>query len=163
MARGIAARYIRERPRGGRNNVLVDVEMRKRLKDIINETELCCYTKPHKWRVAAKSSLKPLIHDRAAAQSLEGICFALNWFGPFQQKQRWCFAKKARIWKLVHEQCHYAPLCFYRSVRLQHMECQESREGKAGWVCIKTSMRPARTERDCGPSNIARRDESTPL
>ena len=42
-ARGIAARYIRagrrirERPRGGRNNVLVDDEMRQCLEDIINE------------------------------------------------------------------------------------------------------------------------------
>ena len=41
-ARGIVARYIREagirkRPRGGRNNVLVDDEMRQCLADIINE------------------------------------------------------------------------------------------------------------------------------
>ena len=41
-ARGIAARFIREgrireRPRGGRNNVLVDDEMRQCLEDIINE------------------------------------------------------------------------------------------------------------------------------
>ena len=42
MARGIAARYnreerTRERPCGGRSNVLVDDEMRERLEDIINE------------------------------------------------------------------------------------------------------------------------------
>ena len=42
MAEGIVARYIREgrlreRPRGGPNNVLVDDEMRQRLEDIINE------------------------------------------------------------------------------------------------------------------------------
>ena len=43
-ARGIVARYItcregriRERPRGGRNNVLVDDEKRQCLEDIINE------------------------------------------------------------------------------------------------------------------------------
>ena len=42
MARGISARYItegrvRETPRGGRNNVLVDDEKRQCLEDIINE------------------------------------------------------------------------------------------------------------------------------
>ena len=42
-ARGIVARYIREvriqeRPRGGRNNVRVDEEMRDCLEEIINET-----------------------------------------------------------------------------------------------------------------------------
>ena len=41
-ARGIAARYIKEgriteRPRGGRNNMLVDDEMRQCLEDIISE------------------------------------------------------------------------------------------------------------------------------
>ena len=41
-ARGIVARYIREgrireRPRGGRNNVLVDDEIRQCLEEIINE------------------------------------------------------------------------------------------------------------------------------
>ena len=59
MARGIAPRYIREgrtreRPRGGRNNVLVDDQMRELLEDIINEMR--CYSKPHKWRVEAKTS-----------------------------------------------------------------------------------------------------------
>ena len=117
MAREIAARYIREgrfreRPRGGRNNVLVDDEMRERLEDI---NENCVVTLSHiNGELRRRLPAKPLIHDRAAAQSLEGICFALNWFGLFQQKQTSCFAKKARIWKLVHEPCHYAPLCFYR-------------------------------------------------
>ena len=44
-ARGIVARYIRERrirekPRGGRNNVLVDDEMRQCLEDIINDNRV---------------------------------------------------------------------------------------------------------------------------
>ena len=91
MARGIAARYIREgrvreRPRGGRSNVLVDDEMRERLEDIINEN--CVVTLSHiNGELRRRLPAKPLIHDRAAAQSLEGICFALNWFGLFQQKQ----------------------------------------------------------------------------
>ena len=87
MARVIASRYIREgrtreRPRG----VLVHDEMRERLEDIINEN--CVVTLTHiNGELRRRLSAKPLIHDRAAAQSLEAICFALNWFGPFQQKQ----------------------------------------------------------------------------
>ena len=90
MAMGIAARYItggrtRERPRDGRNNVLVDDEMRERLEDIINEN--CIVTLSHiNGELRRRLPAKPLIHDRAAAQSLKGICLALNWFGPFQQK-----------------------------------------------------------------------------
>ena len=59
-ARGIGARYIsegriRERPRGHRNNLLVDDEMRQCLEDIMDVGELCSYTKPDKWRVEAKT------------------------------------------------------------------------------------------------------------
>ena len=48
-ARGIVARYIREgrireRPRGGRNNVRVDDEMRDCLEEIINENCLLTLT-----------------------------------------------------------------------------------------------------------------------
>ena len=86
MARGIAPRYIRERSRGGRNNVLVDDKMGERLEDIINEN--CGVTLSHIYgELRRRLPPKPVIHDRAAAQSLEGIYFALNWFGPFQQKQ----------------------------------------------------------------------------
>ena len=59
-ARGIVARYIkeehiRERPRGSRNNVLVDDQMKQCLEDIINEN-CVLYTKPDKWRDEAKTS-----------------------------------------------------------------------------------------------------------
>ena len=91
MARVIAARYIREgstreRPRGDQNNVLVDDEMRERLEDVINEN--CVVTLSHiNGEFRPRLPAKPLIYNRAVAQSFEGICFALNWFGPFQQKQ----------------------------------------------------------------------------
>ena len=86
MARGIVAQYIREgrireRTRGGRNNVLVDDEMRQRLEDIINEN--CVVTlrtiNRELWR---RLPAQPLIHDRAAAQSLEGILFRVKLVRP---------------------------------------------------------------------------------
>ena len=79
MLRGIVARYIREgritgRPRGGRNNVLVNDEMRQHLVDIINET--CVVTLSQiNGELRRRLPAKPLIYDRAAAQSLEGILF----------------------------------------------------------------------------------------
>ena len=57
-ARGIMARYIREgriweRPRGGRNNVRVDDEMRDCLEEIINEN---CYSHSDKPRTEEKTT-----------------------------------------------------------------------------------------------------------
>ena len=76
-ARGIVARYIRERRireglRGGRNNVLVDDEIRQCLEDIIIENCVVTLNQINEelWR---RLPAKPLVHDRAVAQSLEGI------------------------------------------------------------------------------------------
>ena len=82
MARGIDAQYIREWrireiPRGGRKNVLVDDEMRQRLEDIFNEKCVVTLSQINgelKRRVPAE----PLMHDRAAAQSLEGRLFRVK-------------------------------------------------------------------------------------
>ena len=80
--RGIVARYIREgrnreRTSGGRHNVLVDDEMRQRLEDIINENCVVTLSQINRelWR---RLPAQPLIHDRAAAQSLEGILFRVK-------------------------------------------------------------------------------------
>ena len=86
MLRGIVARYIREgrirgRPRGGRNNVLVNDEMRQHLVDIINDT--CVVTLSQiNGELRRRLPAKPLIHDRAAAQSLEGIPFRFKLVRP---------------------------------------------------------------------------------
>ena len=69
MAREIVTQYIREgrireRPRGGRNNVLVDVEMRQRLEDIINENRVVTLSQIN-GELRRRLPAKPLIHDRA--------------------------------------------------------------------------------------------------
>ena len=71
MARGIVERYIREgriieRPRGSRNNVLVDNEMRQRLEDIINKNYVVTLSQIN-GELRRRLPAKPLIHDRAAA------------------------------------------------------------------------------------------------
>ena len=75
-ARGIATRYIREgrireRLRGGRNNVLVHDKMRQRLEDIINENCVATVNQIN-GELWQRRPAKPLVHDRSVAQSLEG-------------------------------------------------------------------------------------------
>ena len=71
-ARGIVARYIREgrirdRPRGGRNNLRVDDEMRDCLEEIINEN--CVLTLSQiNGELRRRLPAKPLIHDRTIAR-----------------------------------------------------------------------------------------------
>ena len=81
-ARGIVARYIREgrireRPRGGRNNVRVDDEMRDCLEEIINENCLLTLTQiNHELR--RKLPVKPEIHDRTVSRTLDGMLFRVK-------------------------------------------------------------------------------------
>ena len=85
-ARGIVARYItegriRERPRGGRNIVLVDDEMRQCLEDIINEN--CVLTLSQiNGELRGRLPAKPLIHDRTVARNLEGMLFRVKMVRP---------------------------------------------------------------------------------
>ena len=86
MARGIVAQYIREgrireRTRGGRNNVLADDEMRQRLEDIINENCVVTLSQMN-GELSGRLPAKPLIHDQAAAQSLEGMLFRVKLVRP---------------------------------------------------------------------------------
>jgi len=67
-ARGIVVRYItegriRERPRGGRNNVRVDDEMRDCLEQIINENCLLTLAQINS-ELRRRLPAKPEIHDR---------------------------------------------------------------------------------------------------
>ena len=81
-ARGIVARYIREgriwdRPRGGRNNVRVDDEMRHCLEEIINENCLLTLTQiNHELR--RRLPVKPEIHDRTVSRTLDGMLFRVK-------------------------------------------------------------------------------------
>ena len=85
-ARGIVARYIREghirkRPPSGRNNVLVDDEMRQYLKVIINEN--CVLTLSQiNGELRRRLPAKPLIHDWIIARYLEGMLFRVKLFRP---------------------------------------------------------------------------------
>jgi len=80
--RSIVACYIREgmireRPRGGRNNVRVDDEMRDCLEEIINENCLLTLTQiNHELR--RRLTVKPKIHDRTVSRTLDGMLFRVK-------------------------------------------------------------------------------------
>ena len=81
-ARSIVARYIREgriaeRPRGGRNNVRVDNEMRDCLNDILNENCLLTLAQMNR-ELRVRLPAKPRIHERTVARTLEGMLFRLK-------------------------------------------------------------------------------------
>ena len=81
-ARGIVAWYIREgrireRPQGGRNHVRVDDEMRDCLEEIINENcSLTLYQINRELR--RRLPVKPIIHDRKVARTLDGMLFKMK-------------------------------------------------------------------------------------
>ena len=81
-ARSIVGRYIREgrsqeRPRGGRNNVLVDEGMRNCLRELINKNCL-----PTLWQInrelRRRLSDKLFINDRAVARTPDGMLFRIR-------------------------------------------------------------------------------------
>ena len=81
-ARGIVARYIREgriqeRPRGGRNNVRVDDEMRDCLEQIINENCLLTVAQINR-ELKRGLPVKPEILDRTVARTLDGMMFRVK-------------------------------------------------------------------------------------
>ena len=85
-ARGIVARYIREgrireRPRSGLNNVLVDEEMRQCLKVIINENCVLILSQIN-GELRRRPPAKPLIHDWTVARYLEGMLFRVKLVRP---------------------------------------------------------------------------------
>ena len=81
-ARGIVARdiregRIRERQRGGRNNVRVDDEMRDCLEEIINENCLLKLTQINN-ELRRRLPGKPKIHDRTVSRTLDGMLFRVK-------------------------------------------------------------------------------------
>ena len=85
-ARGIVALYItegriRERPRGGRNNVRVDDEMRDCLEQIISENCLLTLAQINS-ELRRRLPAKPEIHDRTVSRTLEGMLFRVKLVRP---------------------------------------------------------------------------------
>ena len=76
-ARGIIARYLQEnrvdeRPRGGRNHVKVDEEMRC-LEAILNENFMLTLTAVNA-ELQQRVPEKPFVSDRTISSHLEGCC-----------------------------------------------------------------------------------------
>ena len=160
MAGGIVAQYIREgsireRPRGGRNNVQVDHEMRQRLEDIISEK--CVVTLSQiTGELRRRLPAKPLIHDRAAAQSWEGMLFPVKLVRPVPaDRNRRCFAKRQEYgnWFANHAIMHQ---CVFIDDVVTTCGLPGITGGRGSLSVHKTSMQPARTERDRSPSSIVR-------
>ena len=73
----IVARYIREgrieeRPRGGRNNVRVDEEMRNFLSEIVDDNCLLTLWQINR-ELRRRLPNKPFVHDRTVASTLDGM------------------------------------------------------------------------------------------
>ena len=81
-ARSIVARYIRQGrvadlPRGGRNNVKVDDDMRQCLLDIVDEDCTLTITAINQ-ELRRRLPRKPHIHDRTVGRALDGMLITLK-------------------------------------------------------------------------------------
>ena len=75
--KGFMARYIKEGrieeiPRGGRNNVRVDEEMRDCLEEVINENCLLTLARINS-ELRRRLSLKPEVHDHTGVRTLDEL------------------------------------------------------------------------------------------
>ena len=80
--KGISKRVeVHERPRGGRNHVRVDDEMRNCLEEIFNEN---CFLTLYQINREQRRRLptKPVIHDRTVTRTLDGILFKVKLASP---------------------------------------------------------------------------------
>ena len=81
-AKGIAARYLREgriaeRPRGGKNNVRVDEEIKECLSDIVNENCILTLSKINQELHQCLPN-KPEIHNCMVSRTLQGMRYQLK-------------------------------------------------------------------------------------
>lgn len=81
-ARGIIATYLREgrvdeRPRGGRNNVKVDEEMKQCLNEIIDENCLLTLRELNE-ELRRRQPRKPFVHDRTVGKALDGMLVSVK-------------------------------------------------------------------------------------
>lgn len=131
-ARGIVARYIREgrireRPRGGRNNVRVDEgEMRDCLEEIINENCLLTLTQVNH-ELRRRLQVKPEIHDRTVSRTLDGMLFRVKLARSLPADRNRPDVLNKRVdyatWFMNYAVVRH---CVRRRMRLQHLDGQKS-------------------------------------
>jgi len=85
-ARDIVATYVREgrtreRPRGGRNNVKVDDEMKQCLNEIVDENCLLTLSEINR-ELRRRLPAKPLVHDRTVGKALDGMLIRIKFARP---------------------------------------------------------------------------------
>ena len=81
-ARSIVATYLREgrvneRPRGGRNNVRVDDELRDCINEILNENCLLLLQQVNE-ELRRRLPAKPLVCDRTIGKTMDGMLISLK-------------------------------------------------------------------------------------
>ena len=81
-ARGIVGTYVREgltheRPRGGRNNVKVDAEMKQCLNEIVDENCLLTLSEINR-ELRRRIPAKPLVHDRTVGKALDRMLIRIK-------------------------------------------------------------------------------------
>ena len=130
-ARAIVARYIRkgrERPREGRNNVRVDEEMRDCLEEIINENCLFILAQINS-ELRRRLPLKPQIHDRTVARTLDGMLFRVKVARPLPADRNRPNVINKRVdyatWSMNHAVMRHCVFC--GRMQLQHLDVQKPR------------------------------------
>ena len=130
-ARAIVARYIRkgrERPREGRNNVRVDEEMRDCLEEIINENCLLTLAQINS-ELRRRLPLKPQIHDRTVARTLDGMLFRVKVARPLPADRNRPNVINKRVdyatWSMNHAVMRHCVFC--GRMQLQHLDVQKPR------------------------------------
>ena len=130
-ARAIVARYIRkgrERPREGRNNVRVDEEMRDCLEEIINENCLLTLARINS-ELRRRLPLKPQIHDRTVARTLDGMLFRVKVARPLPADRNRPNVINKRVdyatWSMNHAVMRHCVFC--GRMQLQHLDVQKPR------------------------------------
>ena len=96
---------IHGRPRGGRNHVRVDDEIRDCLEEIINENCLLTLYQINR-ELRRRLPAKPIIHDRIVARTLDGMLFKVKLARPLPAERN---RQDVLDCKLVHESRSAAP------------------------------------------------------
>ena len=125
---GSLHREGRERPREGRNNVRVDEEMRDCLEEIINEN--CLFTLAQiNNELRRRLPLKPQIHDRTVARTLDGMLFRVKVARPLPADRNRPNVINKRVdyatWSMNHAVMRHCVFC--GRMQLQHLDVQKPR------------------------------------
>ena len=161
-ARGIVARYIREgrireRLRGGRNNVRVDDEMRDCLEEIINENCLLTLIQiNHELRRTLP--VKPKIHDQTVSRTLGGMLFRVKLVRPLPaDRNRPDVLSKRVDYATCFMNCAAVRHCVFVDQCGYNIRTTRSRGTARQGESLSPSLRPGRKKLDCDNGNIAYR------